>query len=313
MTGKVSLEIPAYAIAVGAGSIKGASASEFTLIRSLIIKTLPRGLTPNSELLNVQIKNSSHCNGSFVIGEELEDHIGTQPLKHGSLKADYTAPIALAIAAYLARGNAALSCRLVVSAPTAEIKKSLEESLPGLHTVIVNDYEVITLHVLSVKVIPEGIGSAYALAKDVPISGIDFGYHNTSATGWDPIKNKPLCHHSLTPGVGDLFEAIATELNTDGQRFSAEAVRLGVDARTYKVYGHGDVEFKAVYNKCFEQWIREVLSQVKDVAYSTIQRCPHKYFFGGGSQLPGMTEIAQGMGFEVVEEPQKLEVTGLLK
>ena len=302
---------PTIAVIVGAGFIKVAQGNNYRLIRSLINSVLPRGLSPSDELLKVVITDS-HYKKTFAVGEQLDGFSGTRSLKQEQLKAEYMGSIILGVVASILQPVGYTTCKIIFSVPTPELQKQLETQLPGMHSVFLNDGDRSTLNVLTVTGIPESLSSAYALAKDSPVSVIDLGFMNSSVSGWDPNNNIPLPFHSLHTGVGDLFESIAAAINTTGQRPTAEAVRLGVEARTFKLNGHGDIEFRDIYDREFDLWVSQVITQVKDVAKASIDRCPYKYIVGGGSLLPGMGEIIKSMGFLAVDNPQRLEAEGAL-
>lgn len=298
------------AIAIGAGFCKAYDGRQFYRLRSLVTRDIPLTGAGSVAQLRVQISNSPYA-GDFAVGEDLEASATLQSLKDG-LKADWYAPLALAVLAQLAPSDAALfNVSLVCSVPTpnmAPVVKALE----GIHDVMVNGRKVV-VNVTAVKAVPEGLGSAYHLSHGQPIAVIDFGYQNTTIAGYNPKTQQMIDVVSLKTGVGALFEAIADAANTTGERPSAEEIRLGVEARTYELNGYSGVSFKAHYDAAFEPWLRARIHDAKSKAGHVFGKCPTKVFAGGGSQLPGVAQVAKAMGVQLCPNPQETEVRGVYR
>lgn len=298
------------AIAIGAGFCKVYDGSRFYKLRSLVTREIPVTGAGSAKQLRVCIANSPYA-GSFAVGEDLETSPALQSLKDG-LKADWYAPLALAVLSQIAPSGIELfNVSLVCSIPTPNMAAALEP-LKGIHDVTVNGRRV-TVNITAVKPVPEGLGSAYYLAQGQSVAVVDFGYQNTTVAGFDPAVRQMIDVVSLKTGVGALFEAIADLCNTTGERPSAEEVRLGVEARTFELNGYSGISFKAAYQQAFEAWLKARINDAKSRGGHIFGKCPVKVFAGGGSQLPGVADVAALMGVTVCAEPQESEVKGIFR
>ncbi|MEO1399633.1 MAG: hypothetical protein AAFV72_00075 [Cyanobacteria bacterium J06635_1] len=300
------------AVAIGAGFSKAFNGVNFYRLRSLITESIPANLKANQ--LHVSIKNSvfSAEFGSFAVGENLDSLGSSQSLKDG-LKAKWYAPLTLAVLAELAPQemslfNVDLTCSIPTPNMAAEIRR-----LQGLHDVTVNGKEL-TINIVSVRPVPEGLGSAVYLAQGQPIAVVDFGYQNTTVAAYDPQSRQMLGMESLKHGVGKLFEEIAELANTTGERPSAEQIRLGVEAGTFELDGYSGISFKQAYDDAFEPWMKARINDAKTQAGHVFGRCPAKFFAGGGSLLPGVADVARKLNVGICSgNPQEIEVKGIYR
>lgn len=307
---RIGSESKKVAIAVGAGFVKAFDGDSFYKLRSLVTRSIPITGAGSEKQLRVKIWNSKHS-GEFAVGENLEASTALQSLKDG-LKAEWYSPLALAAIAHLAPRNTELfTIDLVASIPTPNMAEKLS-GLKGLHDVSVNGKQV-TINVTAVKFVPEGLGTAYQLSADKPTAVIDLGYQNTTVAGYDPTVRQMIDTVSLKTGVGALFEAVADLCNTTGERPSAEEIRLGVEARTFELNGYSGTSFKTAYQQAFEPWIKARIHAAKNQAGHIFGKCPVKVVAGGGSQLPGVTEVARQIGVNICQQPQETEVRGLYR
>lgn len=307
---RIRSESNKLAIAVGAGFVKAFDGASFYRLRSLVTRSIPLSGAGSEKQLRVKIFNSRHA-GEFAVGENLEASASLQSLKDG-LKAEWYSPLALAAIAHLApSGTELFTVNMVASIPTPNMAKSLA-GLTGLHDVSVNGKRV-TINVTGVKPLPEGLGTAYQVSADKPTAVIDLGYQNTTVAGYDPTVRQMLDCVSLKTGVGMLFEAIADLCNTTGERPSAEEIRLGVEARTFELNGYSGISFKEAYQQAFEPWLKARIHSAKNQASHVFGKCPVKVFAGGGSQLPGVADVAKHIGVNICQQPQETEVRGLYR
>lgn len=308
--GSSSANATKVAIAVGAGFCKAFDGHQFYRLRSLVTRDIPLNGAASSRQLQVQISNSPYA-GSFAVGEDLESSASLQSLKDG-LKAEWYAPLTLAVLGYLAPVDAPLfNVSLVCSIPTPNMRAALAD-LQGLHDVQVNGRKVV-VNVTAVKPVPEGLGTAYHLSQGQPVAVVDFGYQNTTVAGYNPDTRQMIDVVSLKDGVGKLFEAIADLCNTTGERPSAEEIRLGVEHRTFELNGYSGVSFKDSYNKAFEPWLKARIHDAKSKAAHIFGKCPIKVFAGGGSQLRGVQQVASAMSVRLCPDPQETEVRGIYR
>lgn len=298
------------AIAIGAGFCKAYDGAQFYRLRSLVTREIPVTGGGSTTQLRVQIEHSPYA-GIFAVGENLETSPALQSLKDG-LKADWYAPLALAVLAQIApAGTELFNVSLVCSIPTPNMAAALQP-LVGIHDVTVNGRRV-TVNVTAVKPVPEGLGTAFFMAQGQPVAVVDFGFQNTTIAGYDPTVRQMIDVISLKTGVGALFEAIADLCNTTGERPSAEEVRLGVEARTFELNGYSGNSFKGAYEKAFEPWLKARIHEAKTRGGHIFGKCPVKLFAGGGSQLPGVADAAAAMGIGVCPAPQESEVKGIFR
>lgn len=306
----VRSEVAKVAIAIGAGFCKVYDGIRFYKLRSLVTREIPVTGAGSAKQLRVQITNSTY-NSSFAVGEDLESSSALQSLKDG-LKADWYAPLALAVLAQIApQGTELFNVSLVCSIPTPNMAATLQP-LVGLHDVAVNGRRV-TINVTAVKPVPEGLGTAYYKAQGQPVAVVDFGFQNTTVAGYDPTVRQMIDVISLKTGVGALFEAISDLCNMTGERPSAEEIRLGVEARTFELNGYSGVSFKEAYEKAFEPWLQARIHEAKTRGGHIFGKCPVKVFAGGGAQLPGVAEVASILGIAVCADPQESEVKGIYR
>jgi hypothetical protein len=298
-------------IAVGAGFAKLYDGQNFYRLRSLVAPQIPLTGSGSATQLRVKIANSPFA-GEFAAGENLESATVLESLAHG-LKPRWYAPLALAMLAHMAPKNIDLfSVSLVCSIPNPNMADALS-GLVGLHDVRVNGGHRVTVNVTSVKPVPESLGTALELANNRPVAVLDLGFQNSTITGYDPSTRSMIDVLSLNGGVSELFESIATLANTTGTRPSPEAIRLGVESRSFELWGHSGESFKDAYEQCFEPWLKGRIHAAKVEGAAIFQRCPVKVIAGGGCLLPGVATVAQQLGVSLCHQPQETEVQGIYR
>ena len=227
--------------------------------------------------------------------------------------AEWYPRVALALLAYMAPKSCELfTVSPVCSIPTPNMKDQIK-GLDGLHDVTVQGRDRVSINVVDPRPVPEGVGSALALSSTQPVAVADFGYQNTTVAGYDPRTKTMIGVESLKVGVGALFEQIAVLTNTTGEKPSAEEIRLGVEAGTYELNGYSGTSFKQAYLQAFEPWAKARVHEAKTKAGYIFGKCPVKMFAGGGSMLPGMTDVAAKVGCGICENPQETEVRGIYR
>ena len=298
------------AIAVGAGFSKAYDGANFYRLRSLVTREIPRTGAVSAVQLRVKVTNSTFA-GEFAAGENLDNSTTLQSLKDG-LKGDWYGPLALAMLAKLAPAGVELfNVSLVCSIPSPNMADRLKP-LVGLHDVEVNSRRV-TVNITAIRPVPEGLGTAYAIASGQSVAVLDLGYQNATIAGFDPATQQMIDVVSLNGGVGELFEEISRLTNTTGTAPTAEAVRLGVEARTYEFYGYSGESFKWAYEQAFEPWLRARIHEAKTKGAHIFARCPVKVIAGGGALLPGVAGVAQAIGVSTCPTPQQTELKGIYR
>ena len=298
------------AIAVGAGFAKVYDGASFYRLRSLVTREIPCTGAASAVQLRVKISNSAYA-GEFAAGENLDSSTTLQSLADG-LKAAWYPPLALAMLGKLAPAHVELfNVALVASIPSPNMAAALAP-LVGLHDVTVNGRRV-TVNVTGVRPVPEGLGTAFHIANGQPVAVLDLGYQNATIAGYDPSTRQMIDVVSLNGGVSELFAEISRLTNTTGTAPTAEAIRLGVEARTYQFYGYSGDGFRSAYEQAFEPWLKARLHEAKTKASHIFNRCPVKVLAGGGSLLPGVASVATAIGVSVCDQPQQTELKGIYR
>ncbi|ASC70307.1 hypothetical protein XM38_012440 [Halomicronema hongdechloris C2206] len=310
-TAPIGADANKVAIAVGAGFAKVFDGGQFYRLRSLVAPQIPLTGAGSATQLRVKITNSPYA-GEFAAGENLESATTLESLAHG-LKPKWYGPLALAMLAQIAPDDVELfTVTLTASVPTPQMAGELKP-LVGLHDVAVNAGRRITINVTGVKPVPESLGTAVAIATDRPVAVLDLGYQNSTISGFDPSSRAMIDSLSLNGGVAELFESIATLANTTGTRPSPEAIRLGVEARTFELWGHSGDSFRDAYLQCFEPWLKGRIHAAKVEGAHIFQKCPVKVIAGGGALLPGVASVAHQLGVALCQEPQEMELKGIYR
>ena len=91
-----------------------------------------------------------------------------------------------------------------------------------------------------------------------------------------------------------------------------DAIRLGVEAQTYRVGGYGQKDFRAIYDELLPQWISSQLSEINAKAGDILDKSAVKVVCGGGAKLPGLMGHLPS-DYAQANEPQQLESQGLLE
>lgn len=309
-------------IAVGAGWVKATHGQQIVKARSLVLEAEPTDFFgTNSQNWRIELLNSPVGNGVFYVGDKVDGNTGTKSLANGE-KGNFYGVLALAAVAQLLPQNQAHrihTAEIACSIPTQAMKSQLGD-LKGHHLVNINGNNV-QVNITRVVAQPEGFGTCVAIASAQQSKGVaaasfavlDIGFANTTICGLD-AENTLLGFHSTTPGVAKLYETIAQRLNTDGHRATVEEVRLGVETPngpTFRLKGHGDTDFQAIYYDELERWFDARLSAIKTGAQSILDKAQHKFVAGGGGQLPGVRDLAKVRGYGIASEPQEKEVHGL--
>ena len=309
-------------VAVGAGWGKATDGIQIVKARSLVLETEPTDFFGvNSQNWRIELLNTPVGNGVFYIGDKVDGNTGTKSLANGE-KGQFYPVLALAAIAQLLPEKLPYHVHTVdiaCSIPTQAMKGQLS-SLKGHHLVNVNGRNV-QINVARVVAQPEGFGTCVAIASAQRTKGIaaasfavlDIGFANTTICGLD-AESTLLGFHSTTPGVAKLYETIAQRLNTNGHAATVEEVRLGVETPngpTFRLKGHGDTDFQAIYYDELERWFDARLSAIKTGAQAILDKAQHKFVAGGGGQLPGVRDLAKVRGYGIASDPQAKEVHGL--
>ena len=309
-------------VAVGAGWVKATDGVQYVKARSLVLETEPTDFFGNnSKNWRIELLNSPIGSGVFYIGDKVDGTTGAKSLANGE-KGNFYPVLALAAIAQLLPQDQPHRVHVVeiaCSIPTQAMKSQLT-SLKGHHLVNING-ENVQVNITRVVAQPEGFGTCVAIATAQQQKGVaaasfavlDIGFANTTITGLDD-ENTLLGFHSTTPGVAKLYETIAQRLNTNGHASTVEEVRLGVetaDGPTFLLKGHGTTHFEAIYYDELERWFDARLSAIQTGAQSILDKAQYKFVAGGGSQLPGIKELAKARGYGIASEPQEKEVRGL--
>lgn len=309
-------------VAVGAGWVKATNGRDMVRARSLILETEPTDFFgQNSKNWRVELMNSPIGQGVFYLGDKLDGMTGTKSLANGEKGNYYTVAAVAAIAQLLPHDqpHRVHTVEVACSIPTQAMKAQLA-SLKGHHLVSINGASV-QINVTRVVAQPEGLGTCAQIAHLQAVKGaqpasfavLDIGFANTTITGLDE-ENTLLGFHSTTPGVAKLYESIAQRLNSNGHPATIEEVRLGVETpngATFRLKGHGAIDFKDVYFEELERWFDARMSAIATGAQNILDRAQHTFIAGGGGQLPGLKGLAAKRGYGVVTDPQEKEVMGL--
>ena len=209
---------------------------------------------------------------------------------------------------------------LAVSLPTSQMRP-LIEPLKTSHVVVVNgDRKEILIN--NISFLPEGLGAATRMrelkmqrsTQPVPsFAALDFGGGNCSVVGLD-ADGKVAGFCQTTPGVMALYGSIAAAVAAEsgGIAPTDDAIRLGVELKTYRIGGYGEKDFKAIYEELLPQWISTRLSEIRAKAGEILNKSAVKVVCGGGAMLPGLMSHLPN-DYAQASEPQKLESQGLLE
>lgn len=287
------------------------------VIRTQSIEDHPNMLKGSDRLLLGDFLESSIYAGKVAIGEGLDTCNGVQTLAHG-LKGELYARHALLGIAHVVPNGAAVA--VAVSLPASSMKP-LVEPLKGTHTLIINGvHKTISIQRLSFH--PEGLGAAKKLrelrlsrnTQPVPsFAALDLGGGNCSIVGLDD-EGSLSGFAQTTPGVFALYSDIAAAVAGDqgGIAPTLEAVRLGVELKTFNLGGYGETNFKAVYDAAFPKWLASRLREIRAEAGNILDRSAVKVLCGGGANLPGLVEQLPD-GYVKASNPQQIESQGLLE
>lgn len=92
-------------------------------------------------------------------------------------------------------------------------------------------------------------------SQPVPsFAALDFGSGNCSVVGLD-ADGAVAGFTQTTPGVMALYASIAAAVvvESGGIASTDDAIRLGVEAQTYRVGGYGEKDFRAIYDELRQQ------------------------------------------------------------
>lgn len=307
----------AVGLAVGNHAIKLSTASEDYVIRSQSLNYHPDLVAGTDSLLLGEEIATKIFSGKLAVGAGLDTYNGVQTLGHG-LKGELYARYALLAIAYAVETGASIN--LAVSLPTSQMCP-LIEPLKGSHVVLVNGErkEFLINHI---TFLPEGLGAATRMrelkmqrsSQPVPsFAALDFGGGNCSVVGLD-ADGAVAGFTQTTPGVMALYASIAAAVAAEsgGIAPTDDAIRLGVEAQTYRVGGYGEKDFRAIYDELLPQWISSQLSEIRAKAGDVLDRSAVKVVCGGGAKLPGLMAHLPS-DYAQVSEPQQLESQGLLE
>jgi hypothetical protein len=307
----------AVGLAVGNHAIKLSTAQQDYVIRSQSLSYHPDLVSGTDSLLLGEAISTDVFTGKLAVGENLDTYNGVQTLGHG-LKGELYARYALIAIAHAVENGAAVN--LAVSLPTSRMRP-LIEPLQGTHTVLVNSRRK-EFRVSGIAFFPEGLGAATRMRElkmqrspqPVPsFAALDFGGGNCSIVGLD-ADGAVAGFAQTTPGVMALYGSIAAAVaaGSGGIAPTDDAIRLGVEAQTYRVGGYGQKDFKAIYDELLPQWISSQLSEIRAKAGDILDKSAVKVVCGGGAKLPGLMAHLPS-DYAHAASPQQLESQGLLE
>lgn len=307
----------AVGLAVGNHAIKLSTASQDYVIRSQSLNYHPELVAGTDNLLLGEAIATDIFTGKLAVGENLDTHNGVQTLGHG-LKGDLYARYALVAIAHAVESGAFIN--LAVSLPTSQMRP-LIEPLKNSHVVLVNGQRKGFL-INDITFLPEGLGAATRMrelkmqrsTQPVPsFAALDFGGGNCSVVGLD-ADGKVAGFAQTTPGVMALYGSIAAAVAAEsgGIAPTDDAIRLGVEACTYRVGGYGEKDFRTIYDELLPQWISSQLSEIRAKAGDILDKAAVKVVCGGGAKLPGLMAHLPS-DYAQASEPQQLESQGLLE
>lgn len=304
-------------LAVGNHAIKLSTAGQNYVVRSQSLNYHPDLLTGSDSLLLGEALQTPIFAGKLAVGDGLDTHNGVQTLAHG-LKGDLYARYALLAIAHAVPTNAIVN--LAVSLPTSQMQPLIEPLLTT-HTLRVSGQQkVIKIDGISFQ--PEGLGAATRLRElrqrrnpqPVPsFAALDFGGGNCSIVGLN-ADGGVAGFAQTTPGVLALYADIAAAIAAEqgGIAPTDDAVRLGVELRTFRLGGYGETQFKPLYDAALTQWLATRLSEIRAKAGDILDRAAVKVVCGGGANLPGLMDALPD-GYAKATDPQQLESDGLLE
>ena len=307
----------AVGLAVGNHAVKLSTGVKDYVIRSQSLNYHPDLVSGTDNLLLGEAIATDIFSGKLAVGENLDTYNGVQTLGHG-LKGDLYARYALLAIAHAVETGAVVS--LAVSLPTSQMRP-LIEPLKTSHVVVVNgDRKEILIN--NISFLPEGLGAATRMrelkmqrsTQPVPsFAALDFGGGNCSVVGLD-ADGKVAGFCQTTPGVMALYGSIAAAVAAEsgGIAPTDDAIRLGVELKTYRIGGYGEKDFKAIYEELLPQWISTRLSEIRAKAGEILNKSAVKVVCGGGAMLPGLMSHLPN-DYAQASEPQKLESQGLLE
>ena len=312
-----SKRMEAVGLAVGNHAIKLSTAQQDYVIRSQSLNYYPDLVSGTDSLLLGEAIATDIFSGKLAVGENLDTYTGVQTLGHG-LKGELYARYALLAIARAVNNGAGVN--LAVSLPTSQMRP-LIEPLKGSHVVLVNgDHKEFLIN--QITFLPEGLGAATRMrelkmhrsTQPVPsFAALDFGGGNCSVVGLDADGNVA-GFVQTTPGVMSLYGSIAAAVAAvnGGIAPTDDAIRLGVEAQTYRVGGYGQKDFRALYDELLPQWISSQLSEINAKAGDILDKSAVKVVCGGGAMLPGLMSHLPN-DYAQANEPQQLESQGLLE
>ena len=307
----------ATGLAVGNHAIKLSTAQRDYVIRSQSLNYHPDLVSGTDSLLLGEAIATDIFTGKLAVGAGLDTYNGVQTLGHG-LKGELYARYALLAIAHAVADGAFVN--LAVSLPTSQMRP-LIEPLKGTHTVLVNGAQKQFL-ISEITFLPEGLGAATRMrelkmqrsTQPAPsFAALDFGGGNCSVVGLD-VDGKVSGFAQTTPGVMALYGSIAAAVAAanGGIAPTDDAIRLGVEAQTYRVGGYGQKDFRAIYDELLPQWISSQLSEINAKAGDILDKSAVKVVCGGGAKLPGLMGHLPS-DYAQANEPQQLESQGLLE
>ena len=307
----------AVGLAVGNHAIKLSTAQRDYVIRSQSLSYHPDLVSGTDSLLLGEAIATNIFSGKLAVGENLDTYNGVQTLGHG-LKGELYARYALMAIAHAIEHGAAVD--LAVSLPTSQMRP-LIEPLRGAHTVLVNGHRK-EFQIDDITFLPEGLGAATRMRElkmqrspqPVPsFAALDFGGGNCSVVGLD-ADGAVAGFAQITPGVMALYGSIAAAVaaGSGGIAPTDDAIRLGVEAQTYRVGGYGQKDFRTIYEELLPQWISSQLSEIRAKAGDILDKSAVKVVCGGGAKLPGLMAHLPS-DYAQAASPQQLESQGLLE
>jgi Actin like proteins N terminal domain len=304
---------------VGNGALKMVSSHGETLLESYLLY-LP--------------ERASHANSGYVeyLSGSRSDLSGKQWI--GGINAYYWSPSSVTRVTDDRDGKVAMCLQLLLSALSAQPHRpewhlsvcasvhdgkvfgsAIRRALEGTHKLRLSAKET-TVTIRVDKVLEEGSGVAIALKSQFDFSNAllyDLGNGTSIVSSFNGLQ---LTHRDYAPdaGVESLIDAIATcdqvrkVLLKPGDR---HLIRQGIEKGDFAYGNRGDINFKSAYLDALPQWFESGLKPFVKTAEERIPSATAVIAVGGGSQLPGVTQLLAKKGIVVPPNARWCNAKGL--
>jgi hypothetical protein len=312
----------ALGLDVGNGAVKLYSSLGETLLESYVL--------PLSE-------RASHINSGYVeyLDGDRADLIGKQWI--GGINAYYQSPTAIQRVTDSKDGKPQLCLQLLLSAlstyayrPTWDLLvcasvhdgkvfgSAIKAALEGTHTaMIAGKRSTVTIKVA--KVLEEGSGVAVTLRSEFDFTNAlvyDLGNGTAIVSAFNGLQMS-FRDYAPTAGVESLIDAIAISdpvrnyLKQPGDR---HLIRTGIEKGDFS-YGTRRTEwnFREAYLKALPQWFEQGFKPFVKATETRVPAATAIVAVGGGSCLPGISQILAKKGIAVPQNARWLNAKGLFQ